>query len=266
MIHQEHIKTQQYDEQLLIRVEHPNLRPDEASMKHHRWFVSSLTVSVRTMDSDFQPTAEASKDEDQDVKREAKGERMLSSMHGLQPGSMFTFVDQVLGLQVEALPVTLLPEPGDGGVKLPAAVRLHGGRRGHEVPLLAHERSCARAAASPLRAPLRRHLDREVVARNVDVTGVVPFVGVVLTPLPVSPGVGLVPVVGADRHGEESERAHSQEETCAREDFHSGHLLRSTESPKTVTRRFLRGRGGAGAARGQSTTALRASRGPAPAA
>lgn len=165
---------------------------------------------------------------------------------------LFTFVDQVLGLQVEALAVTLPPQPGDGGVKLPAAVGLHGGRGGHEVPLLPDERSGARAAASPLRAPLQRHLERQVVARNVDVARVVPLVGVVLTPLPVPPGVGLVPVIGADRHGEEPERAERQEEPCARQDFHSGHLPRSTESPETVTRRCLRGRGGAGTAREES--------------
>lgn len=123
-------------------------------------------------------------------------------------------MNKVLGLQVEALPVTLPPQPGDGGVKLPAAVRLHGRRCGQEVPLPPDERSSIWAVTFPLQA-LRRHLEGEVVVGNVDVARVVSLVGIVFTPLPMPPRVGLVPVVGADRHGEQPERAKRQEEPRA---------------------------------------------------
>lgn len=58
--------------------------------------------------------------------------------------------------------MTLPPQAGDGGVKLPAAVRLHPGRRGQKVPLPPDESSGPGAVTFPLQA-LRRHLEREVV-------------------------------------------------------------------------------------------------------
>jgi len=134
-----------------------------------------------------------------------------------QPGitlPVFTFVNKVLGLQVESLPVTLPPKPGDGGVKLPAAMRLHGRRCGQKVPLPPDERSSIWAVTFPLQA-LWRHLEGEVVVWNVDVTGVVSLVGIVFTPLSMSPRIGLVPIIGANRHGEEPQRTESQEEPCA---------------------------------------------------
>lgn len=127
---------------------------------------------------------------------------------------LFTFVYKVLGLQVEAFPVTLPPEPGDGGVKLPTAVRLHGRRCGQEVPLPPDESTSIWAATFPLQA-LWRHLEGEVVGWNVDVPRVVSLVGIVFTPLPMSPRVGLVPIIGADRHGEQPQRTERQEEPCA---------------------------------------------------
>lgn len=110
--------------------------------------------------------------------------------------------------------MTLPPQAGDGGVKLPAAVRLHPGRRRQKVPLPADESSDAAAVTFPLQAR-RRHLEGEVVARNVDVSRVGPLVGIVFTPLPVPSGVGLVPIIGADRHREQPQRAHRQEEPRA---------------------------------------------------
>lgn len=133
------------------------------------------------------------------------------------PGSrllLFTFVNKVLGLQVESFPVTLSPKPGDGGVKLPTAVRLHGRRSGQKVPLRPDESTSIWAVTFPHQA-LWRHLEGEVVVRNVDVTRVVSLVGIVFTPLSVPPSVGLVPIIGADRHGEQPQRAERQEEPCA---------------------------------------------------
>lgn len=123
---------------------------------------------------------------------------------------LFTFVDEVLGLQVEALPVTLPPQAGDGGVELAAAVGLHRGRCGHEVPLAPAEQSSP--SPRPLPQALRRHLEGQVVVGDVDVSRVGALVGVVFTPLPVPPRVRLVPVVGADGHGEQPQRTESQEQ------------------------------------------------------
>lgn len=131
-----------------------------------------------------------------------------------QPRVVFTFVNKVLGLQVESLPVTLPPQPGDGGVELAAAVRLHGRRCGQEVSLPPDESSSIWPVTFPLQA-LWRHLKGEVVVGNVDVARVVSLVGIVFTPLPVSARVGLVPIIGADRHGEQPERTKRQEEPRA---------------------------------------------------
>lgn len=125
--------------------------------------------------------------------------------------SLFTFVNQVLRLQVESFPVTLPPQAGDGGVKLPTAVRLHGRCCGHEMSLPPNENASIWADTFSLQA-LRRHLEGEVRVRNVDVTRVGPLVHIVLTPFPVPPRIGFVPIVGADRHGEKRQCTHRQEE------------------------------------------------------
>lgn len=127
---------------------------------------------------------------------------------------MFTFVNELLGLQVEPLPVTLPPQPGHGGVELAAAVSLHGGRSGHEVPLPPEESVLARAVLSPRQASWG-HLQGEVVVGDVDEARDGSFVGIVLAPLPVSPRVRLVPVVGTNGHGEQPQRAQRQEKPRA---------------------------------------------------
>lgn len=127
----------------------------------------------------------------------------------------YPFVDKVFRLQVEAFPVTLPPKAQDGGVELPAAVRLHGGCCWHKVAFNPAERSHIWASAFPLQRALWGHLEGEVGVGDVDVSRVVSLVGIVLTSLPVSPGVRLVPVVGADCHGEQPQRAHGQEEPRA---------------------------------------------------
>lgn len=73
-----------------------------------------------------------------------------------QHRKQLTFVNEILRLQVKTLAVTLSPQTGDGGVKLAAAVRLHGRRRSRSVAL--H----ARFHRFPLIA-LWRHLERQVV-------------------------------------------------------------------------------------------------------
>lgn len=126
-----------------------------------------------------------------------------------------TFEDQILRLQVKALPVTLSPQSGDGGVVLPTAVGLHsrGGRQ--EVPLGPQQQHLAAAAgASTFRVfILWHHAQGEVVVGDVDVAGVVPFVGIILAALPVPPRVRLVPIVSADRYCDQPQSTERQKET-----------------------------------------------------
>lgn len=57
---------------------------------------------------------------------------------------MLTFKDEILCLQVESIPMTFPPQPGDGGVVLPTAEGLHGRGRGQKVPLSPQEDSSTR--------------------------------------------------------------------------------------------------------------------------
>lgn len=125
-----------------------------------------------------------------------------------------SFINKVLGVRVETLTVTLPPQPRDSGVKLTVAVGLHSGRSGQEVPLPSDERDSIWAVTFPLQA-LRRHLERQVVVGNIDVARVVPLVGIVFTPFSMPPRVGLIPVIGANRHGEKPQRTERQEEPRA---------------------------------------------------
>lgn len=141
---------------------------------------------------------------------------LIAEHHGLtRKGKlMFTFVNKVLGFQVESFPMTLPPKPGDGGVELPTAMRLHSGRSSQKVPLPPDESSGIWAVPSHLHASWG-HLEREVVVGDVDVPRVVSLVGIVFTPLSMSPRICLVPVVGANRHSEKPQRAKRQEEPRA---------------------------------------------------
>lgn len=130
------------------------------------------------------------------------------------PPASQTFKDQILRLQVEALPVALSPQPGDGGVVLPTAVGLHGRGRRQEVPFSPQQHSAADAGAPTTFGAgiLRQHPEREVVGGDVNVAGVVPPAGITLAALPVPPGVRLVPVVGADGYGDQPQSAKRQKE------------------------------------------------------
>lgn len=124
-----------------------------------------------------------------------------------------TFEDQILCLQIEALAVTLPPQPGDGGVVLPTAVGLHGRGWRQDVPLGPQRcLACGGASTSHVFIP-RHHAQGQVVGGDVDVARVVPFVGIILAALAVPPGVRLVPVVGADRDRNQPQGAECQKET-----------------------------------------------------
>lgn len=105
------------------------------------------------------------------------------------------------------------PQSGDGGVVLPAAVGLHGRGRRQEVAFSPQQHSAADAGAPTFRVRiLRQHPEREVAVGDVNVAGVVPPAGITLAALPVPPGVRLVPVVSADRYGNQPQSAKRQKE------------------------------------------------------
>lgn len=138
-----------------------------------------------------------------------------SKQNGLDRGSsapqnrkQLTFVNEILGLQVKTLAMTLSPQTGDRGVELAATVRLHGRRRSWSVPL--HARLCR----FPLIA-LWRHLERQVVIWDVNVSGIVTLVCVVLTALAMPPSIRLVPVIGADGYNQQDQSANRQEKPRA---------------------------------------------------
>lgn len=125
-----------------------------------------------------------------------------------------TFVNEILCLQVKPLAMALSPQTGDRGVKLAAAVRLHGGRRSHRVPLDARRRFPDRLHLFPLVA-FWRHLKRQVVIWDVNISGIVPLVRVVFAAFAVPPSVRLVPVIGADGHCQQDQCTKRQEKTRA---------------------------------------------------
>lgn len=94
---------------------------------------------------------------------------------------------------------------------MPTAEGLHGGGRGRQEVALGPQQLQRVASFPPAGSVPRQHPERQV--GDVDVARVVPFVRVVLAALPVPPGVRLVPVVGADGHGDEPQSAESQNQT-----------------------------------------------------
>lgn len=83
------------------------------------------------------------------------------------------------------------------------------------MPLSPQQQLFADAKTLPLCAFLLwPHAKWKVVVGDVDVAGVVSFVGIILAAFTVSPCVRLVPVVGADRHSYQPQRAQRQKQTC----------------------------------------------------
>lgn len=110
-----------------------------------------------------------------------------------------TFTNEILDVLIEALPVTFAPQPHVSGVVLPAALvcRAHG----EQLPPIAGVQELLLPAIQP--GPTRSK--REAVIGNVNKARVVPPIGETSAALLVSPGVRLVPVVGADRHGQHTQ-------------------------------------------------------------
>lgn len=112
-----------------------------------------------------------------------------------------TFPDEGGDLWVEALPVALPPEAHVGGVVLPAALvrRAHG----EQLPAIPGPEEFALPAVQARAA----RAQRQVVVVVVNETGIDPAGVEGLAPVPVLPGVRLVPVVGADGHSQHAEGA-----------------------------------------------------------
>lgn len=129
-----------------------------------------------------------------------------------------TSVDKLVSLQVEAVAVTLPPQARHGGIEPSAAVELYSRQRSGEMPLL---------SGQPFSSSFRRHPERQVAVRDGDVARVVAVARVAVAALAVPPRVRLVPIVGADGHGEEAEGAERQQQARAGQQLGGGgHLSR----------------------------------------
>lgn len=117
------------------------------------------------------------------------------------PRLALTFPNEGCDLGVEALSVALPPEAHVGGVVLPAALvhRAHG----EELPAIPGPEEFALPAVQAGAA----RPERQVVVVVVNEAGVDPAGVEGLAPVPVLPGVRLVPVVRADGHGQHAEGA-----------------------------------------------------------
>ncbi len=109
------------------------------------------------------------------------------------------------------------PQPHVGGVIQPAA--LIGGAHGEQLPSVPRQQQLflpvvqARAARP----------QREAIVGDVNKARVLPAAGETSAPLSVPPGVRLVPVVGADSHGQHPERAEGQRQTGVEQQLPRSH-------------------------------------------
>ncbi len=128
-----------------------------------------------------------------------------------------TFSNEVLDILIKSKPMAFAPQPHVGGVILPAA--LIGGAHGEQLPSVPRQQQLflpvvqARAARP----------QREAIVGDVNKARVLPAAGETSAPLSVPPGVRLVPVVGADSHGQHPERAEGQRQTGVEQQLPRSH-------------------------------------------
>lgn len=114
---------------------------------------------------------------------------------------MPTLPDEILDVLVEAQPIAFAPQPHVGGVEAPLA--LVRGAHGEEVPAQALGQAAGLGSLRPAGHRTGRP-QREAVVRDVDEARVA-AVGESPAALLVPPGVCLVPVIGGDGHGQETQ-------------------------------------------------------------
>lgn len=117
------------------------------------------------------------------------------------PRLALTFANEGSDLRIEALPVALPPEAHVGGVVLPAA--LVRGAHGEELPAIPGPEEFTLPAVQARAA----RPERQVVVAVVNEARVDPAGAEGLAPVPMLPGVRLVPVIGADGHSQHAEGA-----------------------------------------------------------
>lgn len=115
--------------------------------------------------------------------------------------AVLTFSNEGRDLGVEALPVALSPKAHVGGVVLPAA--LVSGAHGEELPAIPGPEEFALPTVQARAA----RTEGQVVVVVVNEAGVDPAGVEGLAPVPVLPGVRLVPVVRADGHRQHAQGA-----------------------------------------------------------
>lgn len=128
-----------------------------------------------------------------------------------------TFSNKILDILIKSKAMAFAPQSHVGGVVLPAA--LVGGAHGEELPSVPRQQQLLLPA---VQARATRP-QREAVVGDVNKARVLSATGETPAPLTIPPGVRLVPVVGADSHGQHPERAEGERQTSVEQQLPSSH-------------------------------------------
>lgn len=119
---------------------------------------------------------------------------------------ILTFPDEIFDFLVKAKPVTFPPQPHVGRVVLPAT--LIRGAHGKQLPPVPGQKQLLLPAGQAAPAGAQR----QAVVGDVDEAWVLAAAGKASASLPVPPGVCLIPVVRAHRHGQHAQGAKRKRE------------------------------------------------------
>ena len=130
---------------------------------------------------------------------------------------ILTFLDEGFDVLIEAQSMAFPPQTHVGWVILPAAfVR---GAHGEQLPPVPGQQQLLLPAGQVAPAGPQR----QAVVGDVDKAGVLAAAGKASAPVPVPPGVSLVPVVGAHRHGQHAQGAERKREPGVEQQLPGSH-------------------------------------------
>lgn len=118
------------------------------------------------------------------------------------------------------------PQPHVCRVILPAA--LIRGAHGEQLPPVPGQQQLLLPAGQAAPAGPQR----QAVVGDVDEARVLAAAGKTSAPLPVSPGVGLVPVVGAHRHSQHAQGAERKREPGVEQQLPGSHAVTAASAPR----------------------------------